>query len=185
MPESEVEAPKKEHPVKRLQRENAELRAKVAALEARPAPTATEAVLTSPGLSVSTGAEEPVSKAQFFMHIVAQQLGHQGLTAFAPEAINGLLANCGVAYDTYCRMVRESDMTLAKAREGLAIRARQDAEITAIEQKKRDERLAHRKMLAGLKGGASVRRLTDRGHTPEDAAVLAAVGAGLPAPEPN
>lgn len=155
--------------------EKKELEEKIASLEARLASTTSTVSMDHSGPH-SAEAVSPVKPAEFFMHLVVGISAHQGMTAFDPDAQNGLLANGALAYDTYCRLVRDSASVLSMARENMRIRERQLAEVEAAEAEKRRKREEHRARLAGLKGTAQVERMY-RGKTAEEQAAIAAAQA--------
>lgn len=169
---------KREHPIHKATRERDEALARVKELEAR---------LASQGQGgPAAPTDDPASPREFFMHLVVGISAHQGMTAFDPNAQAGLLANGALAYDTYTRLVRDHEAVLAKARQSLAIRAKQDADRLAEIEAKRKEREEHRARLSNMKGGATMSRLMSRGHSAEEARALASMAAGgLPAPESN
>lgn len=153
--------------------EKAELERQVADLRARLEATTSTVNVSHSGLEVKQAAPvAPVQPEVFFMHLVVGISAHQGMTAFDPDAQNGLLANGALAYDTYCRLVNDSAAVLAAARANMKIREKQLAEVEAMEAEKRRKREEHRARLAGLKGTAQVERMY-RGKTAEEQAAIA------------
>lgn len=192
MPEATTEAAKsaatREHPMHRAQRERDEARAEVARLtQALAEATASSATETVAGAvaPATVAAGQPVPPEVFFMHLVCGIGAQKDMSALNVDGLGGIISSAAFLYDVYGQLVRDHRAVLAKAQESIRLRKAQDDEIARLEQQKRDQRVAHRQMLATAKGPATVRRLVDRGHSPAEAAALAGLQGGLPIPEPN